>query len=223
MKFGVHLRLLAKPDWAEFYINYALLKNIVKGGSVDDGAESDASNEGSSRRLVGAKRRRAEGDDGSSADIAMREFVAAIKAEAKRAETFYTAQQAECLAQLERAAEVVARASAIADATTSAAPGGASAGTVAAVPEGDVSDSLHPPASAGAAATAAAAVPAMPLSSAISAAQAAVNAVSDFIDDLRSFSSLNVTAVEKASKKFDKTWGAAAPAVRDCERTAVFL
>lgn len=189
MKFGVHLRLLAKPDWAEFYINYALLKNIVKGGSVDDGAESDASNEGSSRRHVGAKRRRAEGDDAGTADVAMREFVAAIKAEAKRAEVFYVAQQAECLAQLERAAEVVARASAIAEAATCTAPGGASAGADVAAPEGALVHPLHP--------ASAAAVPTLPLSAAISAAQAAVNAVSDFIDDLRSFSSLNVTAVSR--------------------------
>jgi len=39
MKFGVHLRLLAKPDLVRFHINGVLLKNIVKGGSVDDGAE----------------------------------------------------------------------------------------------------------------------------------------------------------------------------------------
>lgn len=184
MKFGVHLRLLSKPDWKSFYVNYEELKRIVKWGAVDgDGNESDASNEGSSLRPAGAKRRRAEGEatDSETPEAAVCAFLEAVAAEVKRAEDFYVAQQAECLAQLERATEVVARAAAVAASPSEhAAPG----------PAPDASDSAGaPPTAAGAAA----ATPA--LEEAISAAQAAVGGVSDFLDDLRSFSSLNVTAV----------------------------
>lgn len=191
MKFGVHMRLLAKPDWKSNYVNYEELKRIVKWGVADgDGNESDASNEGSNLRPAGSKRRRAEGDTPESPEVAVRAFLEAVAAEVKRAEDFYVAQQAECLAQLERAAEVVARAAAVAatapehpTAALTRAHDGPEAGGAAA----SAAAPAHPPAASHPATT--------PLAEAISAAQAAVGGVSDFLDDLRSFSSLNVTAV----------------------------
>jgi hypothetical protein len=213
MKFGLHLHLIRRPDWQEFYIEYHRLKDLLRRGSTetDDGNQSDASVEGTVRPAKGPS----ISDSIRDVEALAQTFAAELSKEMAKAESFYLGQQEACLALLARATETVAlvpaavEAASVSDCTAMTVPAAAAAAAAATAAESSVpaaSTTARASDSSAPGTTAAAGPPPTPLAASISAAQAAVVAVSDFIDDLRTFSSLNCTAVEKICKKFNKKW-----------------
>jgi SPX domain protein involved in polyphosphate accumulation len=200
MKFGLHLRLLSRSDWRDHYVDYDSLKSFLRGAEGDDGNHSDASIEGSLPSLKSTKP-----DTGRESSAIAVTFIDMLLKEISKAEDFYILQQDLSKDLLEKARSTVSAVPAVAaaDAAISTSFLHAPSSISAEAPAAAASSDTLPSANSKDATPILTAV-SSPLVSAIAAAQAAVVAVSDFVDDLRSFSSLNCQAVEKICKKFNK-------------------
>lgn len=181
MKFGKQLRLKAIASFAAFYVDYDHLKFLIEKRPADD-CESDDS-VGGPPSHARAERRAAHAAAPSTAEaalVALGTFSAAVTDEVRKAGGFFSEHLSVARARVDAATAAVA--AALARGVGGDAPATAS-GSVNA---GGTLDAD------------------------VAGAHAAVLSASDLIDDLRSFALLNVAAIEKAAKKFDKRWGAAA-------------
>lgn len=123
MKFGKHLRLVAKGEWRDFYIDYSALKALtIRGGEgvvasevddahASDGAEgdvnSDPDNDSRSRSRSSGLAVRSSKPQPSNAQDATAMFTAALLAEVQKASMFLASQTLQVRASVSSAAEAV--------------------------------------------------------------------------------------------------------------------